>query len=116
MSIDVFQHHNGIVDHQANGQDQRQQSECVDGEARQCHDGEGTNQADGNGNDGDDGSTNGSQENKNNQGHQNDGLQNGLKHALDGLVNEHRVVVGHIDGNITWQVLFQTRQHFANAF
>ena len=39
-----------------------------------------------------------------------------MKNALDGLVNEHRVVVGHINGNVTRQVLFQTGQHLANTF
>jgi flagellar basal body rod protein FlgG len=37
VAVDVLQHHDGVVHHQADGQHQRQQGEGVDGEAEQRH-------------------------------------------------------------------------------
>ena len=88
VPINVLQHHNRIVHHQANGQNQGQQCQGIDGEACQSHHGKGANQTDGNGDDGNDGGAEGSKEYKDNQGHQNNRFQNSFEYALDGLVNE----------------------------
>ena len=116
VAVNVFQHHDGIVHHQSDGQNKRQQGQCIDGEASQSHDGKSAHQTHGNGHDRNDGGPYGSQEDKNHNRDQNHGFKDGLKNALDGFVNEHRVVVGHIDHNVTRQILLQLRNHFTNAF
>ena len=83
MAINVFQHHDGVIHHQANGQHQRQQREGVDREARQRHQGKGANQADRNRDDGNDRSTQRSQKHKNHEGDQQNRFHNGFVNIVD---------------------------------
>ena len=114
MAVDVLQHHDGIVHHQTDGQHQRQQREGVDREPKQGHEGKRANQRHRNSHERNDGCPEGAQKHKNHQRHQHHRFQNGLEHSFDGAVNEHRVVVGHLDFNAWWQVLLDARNHFAH--
>ena len=115
MPVNILQHHNGIVHDQTNGQNQGQQSQRVDGETRQSHHCKSTNQTHRNGDDGNDGCPQRSQENEDHQGDQNNRFQNSLEDALNGFVNEHRVVIGNFNDDIAWQILLQTWNHVANT-
>ncbi len=41
IAFDVFDHHDGVIDNDADGQHQTEQGQCVDGEAEDVHDREG---------------------------------------------------------------------------
>ena len=115
VPVDVLQHHDGIVHHQPNRQHQRQQGKRVDGKAGQGHQRKSAHQTHRNGDDGNDGRAQGAQEHKNHQRHQHHRLGNGLVHALDRAVDEHRVVVGDVDGDVGRQVSLQGGQHRAHT-
>ena len=116
MAINVFQHHDGIVHHQANRQHQRQQRERVDAEARQRHHGKGADQRHRNGDERNQRGAQRAQKNKNHQRHQHGGFDNGAEHGLDRLVDEHRVVVGHLDLHAGRQVAAQFGEQALHAF
>ena len=103
--MDVLQHHDGVVHHQANGQHQGQQGQGVDGKPKQSHQGKGADQTDGDRDQGNDRGAHRAQEDKNHQGHQHGRLDDGDVDGLDGFFNEHRTVVGHRHGHARRQVL-----------
>jgi ABC-type Zn2+ transport system substrate-binding protein/surface adhesin len=72
VPVDVLQHHDRIVHHQADRQHQRQQRQRVDGETGQRHERKGADQAHRDGDDRDDGGAHGAQEDKDHQRHQHD--------------------------------------------
>ena len=94
MAEDVLQHHDRVVDHQADGQHQRQQRERVDGEAGQRDEREGTHQAHGYGHQRNDRRAQGAQEDEHHQRHQHHGFDHRRVDGLDRAVDEDRVVVG----------------------
>ncbi len=46
MTVDIFKHDNGIVDHQTNGQHHRQQRQGVDRKAQHLHESKRADQRD----------------------------------------------------------------------
>ena len=95
MPVDVLQHHDGIVHHQADGQHHRQQRQGVDGETHQAHQGKCTDQRHRDGHQRNDGGTQRTQEDKDDQDDQPHRFPDGDKHVVDRLANKLRVVVGH---------------------
>ena len=97
VSVNVLQHHNRIIDHQTDGQHQGQQGQGVDAETGQGHQGKSANQGHRDRQQRDDGGAQRAQKEKNHQGYQHRGFDDRLEYALDGAVDEDRVVVGHLD-------------------
>ena len=89
MPINIFQHHNRVVYHQANSQHQRQQRQRVDAKASQRHERKGPDQANRNSDDGNDGRAQRAQKNKNHQRHEYHRFNNRLKHVVNRLGNKH---------------------------
>ena len=110
MPVDVFQHHNRVIHHHADGQHQRQQRQGVDRETKQCNEGKSADQAHGNRDQRDDGGTPRAQEQEDDQRHQHHRFGDGLVHRTDGTVDEDRVVVGDVDRDAVRQIVTHTVQ------
>ena len=83
MPVDVFEHDDGIVHHQTNGQHHGQQAQDVDGEAEHVHDGECADQRDRNGHDRNQHRAPVAKEQEDHQHHQQHGLEHGDVHFAD---------------------------------
>ena len=77
VALDVFDHHNGVIDHQASRQGDAKQGQGVDRESQDLHEGKGSNQRNRNGNRGDDGAAPVLQENEDHQNDQDNGFDQG---------------------------------------
>ena len=110
MPVDVFEHDDRIVDHQADCQHQRQQREGVDREASRVHQTESGHQTDRNRDQRNEARPEGVQKDNDDQGDQCDRLENGPEDRLDRAVDEHRVVVGDLDGHTRGQIGLDTGQ------
>ena len=104
-ALDVFQHYDGIVHHQADGKNHRQQGQYVDGKTQEAQTDKGTNHRNRNGHRGNEGRPPGAQEQEDNQDNQRhcDGERG--DHFLDGSPNENGFVVAFRDGDFRWQCL-----------
>ena len=92
-AFDVFQHHDGVVDHDADGQHQAEQREVVQVEAQQGHDGERADQRDGHVDHRQDHRLPILQEEQHDDGDENDGVAQGFEHFHDRLFDEGSRVV-----------------------
>ena len=115
MPVNILQHHNGVIHHQANSQYQRQKRQGVDAKTGQRHQGKGTDQGYRNGDKRDERGSEGPQEHKDHQGDQHRGFDNRLKHAFDGAINEQGVVIGHIELDAWGQIALQLDHQLANT-
>ena len=115
MPVNVFQHDDRIINHQANCQHQGQQGQRVDAKTGHRHQGKSPNQGHRYRQQWNDRRSQRAQEYKNNQGHQHRGLKNGLEHTADGALNKHRVVVGHLHQHAGRQVALHLDQQLANT-
>ncbi|MNO65045.1 hypothetical protein D3C76_557850 [compost metagenome] len=106
-TLDVLQHHDGIVHHDTNGQHQAEQGQQVDGEAQRIHPGEGADQRNRNRQDRDQRGADVLQEQEDHQHHQDQRLDEGVDHLLDGHLHEHRGVVGDLVGHAGGEFLRQ---------
>ena len=86
--FDVLQHHDGIVDDDADGQHHGKQGQGVDREAEQVKSGKGANQRYRHGNQWNDRRPPVLQEDKNDNGHQHHRLAQGIEHFLDRSLNK----------------------------
>ena len=93
-AFDVLDHHDGVIDHDADGQDQTEEGDVVQAEAEGGHDGEGADDGDGDGDQRDEGGPPVLQERQDDNGDQHHRLQQGLHHVGDRLADERRGVVG----------------------
>ena len=94
MPVDVLHHDDGIVDHQADGQHQRQQRQQIDRIAeRQQHE-HHADQRQRNGDDGNDGRAQVAQKQKDHHDHDQPGLDQRGLHLLDGRFDELGRVIG----------------------
>ena len=94
-ALDVLDHDDGVVDHDADRQHQREQRHGVGGEADSQQDGEGADQADRHGDDRDDRRAQAAQEQEDHDHHQDEGLDQRLHHLADRVGHEDRGVVEH---------------------
>ncbi len=92
--LDVLDHDDGVVDQEADGQDQGEHGQDVDRVADRRQDPERAQQNHGHGDGGDQGGPPVLQEQEDHQEDQDDGLDQGLHHLLDGLPDEG----GGVDG------------------
>ena len=87
MPLDVLHHHDGVVDDDADGQDQAEQGEVVQGEMRREHHREGADQGHRNGDDRDQSRPPALQEDDHHDHHEHQGLEQGLVDLVDGLAD-----------------------------
>ncbi len=87
VALDVLDHHDGVVDHDADGQHQAEQGQGVEGEASRQHHREGADQRDRDGQDRDDRRAPALQEDDDHDGHQHQGLEQGLVDLVDRLLD-----------------------------
>ena len=96
IAIDIFQHHDGVIDHQANGQHHRQQCQRVDAEIEHVHQRAGTDQRYRNGDQRNDGGAQIPQEQENHQRNQQDRIPDSAKHGFDGLFDKQGRIENHL--------------------
>ena len=81
--MDGFHHHNGVIDHNRNGQYQCRQGDKVDGEANYAQHGECTNQSHRDGDGRDEGGAEVLQEDVYHKEHQYEGFNQGAQHVVN---------------------------------
>ena len=96
LGMHSLDYHNGIVDHNGNGQEQGRQRQQVDGESEYRQEEERTNERYGNGNKRDERRAPVLQEYVDDQEHQNEGEHQGEHHLLDRGIEE----LGHVVVNL----------------
>ena len=94
IALNVLHHHDGIVHHDADREDEAEQREIVKREAERRHDEEGPDQRDRDGNDRDDGGAPGLQKQDDDNHDQHDRLEQRRDHLVDRLLDELGRVVG----------------------
>ena len=95
IAFDVFDHHDRIVHHDANGQYQAEQRELIDRKAKRQHASEGADQRHEDGDDADEGGAQVLKEQVDHQDHQHDGFKQCVEDLLDRQANE----VGRVEGD-----------------
>src|SRR5438105_1971565 len=108
MQHDVLYHHDSVVNYQSHSGGQPAQRHQVEAlieklERNECH-----QNRDGNDEAGDDGRSPISQEHHQNNGSENQSQENGIPHALDGIINDDRLI-------IEWPYLNTRRQRLPYA-
>ena len=96
VALDVLDHDDGVVDHDADGEHETEQREIVQREAEGRQHGEGADQRHRDGDDGDDRGAPGLQEQDDHHHDEDDCLEHGLDHGLDGLRDEDGRVVDDV--------------------
>ena len=102
-ALDVLQHHDGIVDHQANGKNHCQQGENVDGKPEKAQTNKRTNNRDRNGHCRNQGGPPGAQEQENNQDNQGNGDGERGDHLLYGGPDKNGFIVAFGNGHFRRQ-------------
>ena len=97
VAHDVFEHHDGVVHHEADGERERHQREIVQRVAQQVHGGEGPDDGEGQGQAGDDGRREVAQEKKDDEHHQDDREQQRELHVVDRFADGFRTVVDDVE-------------------
>ncbi len=107
----VLEHHDRVVDHQADRQHQRQQGQVVDGEPEQVNHQERPNDRGRDCQGRDQGGADAAQEQEDHQRHQRAGNKQGFLHLSNRAFHEHRGIVGHPDVEVGWQRVSDLRHH-----
>ena len=93
LALDVLDDHDGVVDDDADGEDEAEQSQVVEREAERRHDGERADERHRDGDDRDDGRAPGLQEDDDDENHERDRLEQGHIDFVDRVLDEGRRVV-----------------------
>ncbi|MNV11752.1 hypothetical protein D3C71_1023270 [compost metagenome] len=101
--VDVLHHHYGVVHHQADGENERQQGDEVDGKTEIPGADEGRNERHRHSDGGDQGGARLPQEEVEHGHHQQGTDGEGLVHLVDGLLDEDGGVIVHLQGGPRWQ-------------
>ena len=112
--MDIFQHHNGVIHHQADGQHQAKQGQHIHREPKNCHGQEGRHDGNGNGNHGNNGGAHRSQEKKNNPNHKGKRNHQRVLNLIDRLRDKQAFIIGDHCLDPWWQGgldAFQFRLH-----
>ncbi len=107
VALDVLDHDDGVVDHDADGQDQAEQGQGVQPEAQHHHDREGADQRHGHGDQRDDRGAPALQEQDHHEDHQDQGLEQGVDHRIDGFMHEDGGVVDDVVLDPLGEILLQ---------
>ena len=113
--LDRFDHDDRVVDHDADGEHQGQQRDCIGREAHGQHDGEGADQGNRHGDDRDDRGAEVAEKDEDDDADQDEGLEEGMDHRLDRRFDEHRGVVHDVVGDILGQQRIEFLQRLADA-
>ena len=100
MAGDILDHHDGVIDQDTDGKDQREQGDAIEGIAVKIKDQEGQPQGCGHGQHGNDGFPP-AQEQENNQGHAEDGKSHVQEQFIGFLRGRGPVVPGHRDLDVS---------------
>ena len=95
-ALDILDHHDGVVDHDTDGQNQTQQGHHVEREPEGQHDAEGADERDGYGDDRNQGGPPVLQREEHHQNHQHECLDERVIYLADGLRN----IGGHVERNL----------------
>ena len=110
VAVDVFQHDDGIVHHQADRQHQPEQGQHVDGEAHGVEEDEGADQRHRDGDEGDQGGAPVAQEQEDHPHDQHHGFEHGGVHGVDRFLDEDRAVEADLELHACRQGGLQARQ------
>ena len=98
MAHDVFPHHDGVIDEQADGQGQGHQGHHVQGHAQEIHDRKGGDDRNGQGQTGDDRGAPGIEEAEDDEDGQNPAENQGLFHIPHRVPDHDGGIPDHLDG------------------
>ena len=115
MAHDVFQHHDGIVDHQAHGQGDTQQGDIVEAVAKPVQQGQRTEQGNRHGDGGNESGGRAVQEQKDHQHHQDHRQGQGQIDVVDRFADRDGTVIDQADLNGSGQLRLETRQELAHG-
>ncbi len=114
-ALDVLDHHDGVVDHDADGQDEGEQGDGVGGIAEHEQGGDGADDADRDGGGGDQGGADIAEEDEDHQHHEGEGFEQGLEDLGDGVSDEGGAVVEDDLLHARREALFQRVQGLVDA-
>ncbi len=97
VTLDVFHHHNGIIDHDTDGKHEAEKAECIDGETKHIHYRKRTDDGDRYGNQRNDRGTPCLQKQDNHDHDENDGFKQCVNHGLNRGFHELRGVIDDIE-------------------
>jgi hypothetical protein len=92
VADDVFEHHDGVVDDEADGEGEGQQGDVIDAEIEEIHDPEGADDSDRHGDAGDERGREGAQEEEDHEHYENDREDEGELHVVHGVADGDRAV------------------------
>ena len=115
VPIDVLQHDDGIVDHQAHRQRQAEQRDVVDAEIEQVHRAERGDQRDRHRQRRNDGCGDPPQEQEDHHDDERDRQQQGELHIVDGIADGDGAIVENVQGRCAGQLLVEARQQRPDA-
>ena len=115
MPVNILDHDDGVIDHQADGQHQRQQRQEIDRVSQRQHHEEGADQRQRHGNDGDDDGAQASQEEEDDEGHDDERFRQRFHDLDDGGVDELGGVVDDFTDDPGWQLRLDFGERFADA-
>src|ERR1019366_2634024 len=95
-AVDIFQHDDGVVNHDAHHQSERQHGDLVEGEAHGGHQGEGGDDGSGNGNGGDQGGADIGQEKEDDDSREEAALDQVLLDLIHGSLDKDRLIADHL--------------------
>ncbi len=114
VAVDVLQHDDGVVDHQADGEHEGQQRQRVDRKAEQEHQRKGANKRQRDRHERDERGAHRMQEDEDDEQHEQHRLADGDVDVIERLLDEDRLVMRHLDLHPVGQRLDHARQHFAH--
>ena len=110
ITRDVFQHHDGVVDHETDGDRQRHQRQIVEGVAERPHQRAGSEQRKRHGDGWNDGRPETAQEQEDDHDHQRDGQQQRELNVRDRGANGLGTIADELDLDCRWNRCHQPRQ------
>ena len=99
LRVHRLDHHDRIVDHDANCQHQREERDQVDRQSHKLHEEKRTDQGNGHGNRRNERGTHVAQEQEHHQRHEHERLEERVKHLLDRGLEERRDVITDLEGH-----------------
>ena len=115
VAHDVFEHHDGVVHHEADGEGEGHQREIVQRVAQQEHGGEGPDDGEGQGQAGDEGCREVAQEQEDDEHHQDDREQQRELHIVHRLTDGFRTVVDDVEIHGGGHLLLKRGQQVADT-
>ena len=116
MPLDVFHHHDRVVDHDADREHEPEQGQVVDRESERRHHGKGADQRYRNGDDGNDRRPPALQEHQHDDDDEQHRLVDRLDQFVDGLRDEFGRVVADVVIEALWKTGLQLHHRVGNAF